>query len=267
MSNAPITPPPSPAVGPNPPAVDYETLPPTGVRKVLDAFEERDVQRIRWSSVFAGLFLAVGTQILLGLLGLAIGLSAVDPRAPNPIANLGSATGLWMGIVSLIALFVGGFAAAKLGGVIRRADGVLSGVLTWAASMVFTLLLLGTSLSAALSMPGLASSAADTATSGGIIIRTPEGRIRMQPMEQPVQIAPDAATAARSAWYAFGGVGLAFIAAVIGGAFGAVGTVSGPHKRAHDPVTRQRQIHERLIELEREREVLRREEDHIKQAG
>src|SRR6185503_10315988 len=134
---------------PSPPLSGVEDqLSTTGVRKVLAAFAERDVQRIRWSAVIAGLFLAIGTQILLGLLGISIGLTTVDPRAPNPLSGLGAGAGIWTAIASLISLFVGGYAAAKLSGSIRRSDGVLSGILTWATSLVLCLYLLGVGMGA-----------------------------------------------------------------------------------------------------------------------
>src|SRR5262245_7945039 len=115
MSNAPVLPPP----------VDEEATPASGVRKMLDAFEERDLSRMRWSSVLEGLFLGLGLETILGLFGLAVGLSVLDVHAPDPFVRLSTGMGVWMAFSSLIALFVGGFAAAKLGGSIRRGDGML----------------------------------------------------------------------------------------------------------------------------------------------
>src|SRR5262245_33254065 len=135
MSNAPQMPPPvspeSTAAAPPTEPIDYERVPETGVRKVL-APELREVPRIRWGAVIAGLFFAIGTQLLLALLGVAVGLTAIEPGSATPFQGLGLGAGVWMAISSLISLFVGGFAASKLSGAIRRADGVLIGILTWA---------------------------------------------------------------------------------------------------------------------------------------
>lgn len=140
MSNAPIL----PEVAPPPPPVhDEERTPVSGVRKMLDAFEERDLSRIRWSSVLAGLFLALGVSFLLGLFGLAVGLSVSLPGELEPRDRLAAGLLIWMGFSSLVSLFVGSYAAAKLGGSIRRGDGALSGALMWSVSVALGLLALG----------------------------------------------------------------------------------------------------------------------------
>jgi hypothetical protein len=109
------------------------------VRKMLEAYAEREVQRVRWSAVMAGLFLSLGSHILLGCLGSALGLTARASSSQGPLSNFGSSACLWTVFVSLFSTFIGGFAAAKLGGAIRRGDGVLSGILTWATSLVLSL--------------------------------------------------------------------------------------------------------------------------------
>ena len=204
----------------HPTSLEYESVAPTGVRKVLDAFEERDVQRIRWSAVIAGLFIAVGTQVLLGLLGAAIGLTAIDASDARPLAGLGLGAGIYMAVASLVALFVGGYAAAKLSGSIRRVDGVLSGVLTWATSLVVTLFLLG----------GLAGGAAGAFSNmvrvdpdaptlrQGIDVRAPGNEARLDDLARR-----NVDDGARAAWGAFGGAVISLLAAVVGGAVGAVG--------------------------------------------
>ena len=49
------------------------------------------MKRISWSAVFAGVLVAIVSQMLLTLLGLGIGLSTVDPVSEqNPTAGLGT---------------------------------------------------------------------------------------------------------------------------------------------------------------------------------
>jgi hypothetical protein len=40
-------------------------------------------KRLSWGAIFAGFFVAIGVQLLLGLLGIAIGMSAWSPGSGN----------------------------------------------------------------------------------------------------------------------------------------------------------------------------------------
>ncbi len=54
--------------------------------------------RVRWGPIWAGLFTALTTLIILSLLGVAIGLTAVDPRAAaqgNPPQGIGIGAAIW----------------------------------------------------------------------------------------------------------------------------------------------------------------------------
>jgi hypothetical protein len=236
MSHIPLTPQPSPAAESVPEDSYHEQPSTTGVRKVLEAYAEREVQKVRWSAVIAGLFLAVGTQILLGLLGAAVGLTAMDARAPNPMASFGPSAGVWTAVVALFSLFVGGYAAAKLSGSIRRADGVLSGTLTWASSLVVALWLTFAGLSAA-------------ATAASPTQSVPGGSSERAAREH-------AGEAARGVWFAFAGVSLSLIAAIIGGAAGAVGGRS-----EGDIATRRRELRRREEEQAHQREAIRQRDE------
>jgi hypothetical protein len=287
MSNAPYTPPPA-----APPAstqvLDYENVPPTGVRKVLDAMEERNVQRLRWGAVIGGLFIAVATQILLGMLGVAVGLTAVDPRSPNPFAGLGTGAGIWMALSSLLALFLGGFAAAKLNGSIRRSDGMVSGLLTWATSLVLTLWLVGVGA-------GMAVNASAQAAQNPDVTRRVPPAAQVQQPERAMRDLGQAARqnvddAARGAWYGFGGAVLSLLTALLGGAVGSAGAARRRHGHGRrdfrdflgegradvraevrsDYDDRVQRIRDHEAAIERERELLRREEmrrDEIRRAG
>ena len=87
---------------------------------------------IRWGAVLAGVAVGVSVQLALALLGIATGLSAVDvAQGDNP-----GATGplVWAGISMLIAAFVGGYVAARMSGLKRKADGILHGAVSWAVT-------------------------------------------------------------------------------------------------------------------------------------
>lgn len=218
MSNAPIKPPPQ-DLGevPATPAID-EQMPPSGVRKMLDAFEERDLSRIRWSSVLAGLFLALGTLVLLGLLGFATGVSVLDPGGRASLERLGAGMALWMAFASLVALFVGSYAAAKLGGAIRRVDGALAGVLTWAVSLALLVFVVG---NGAQPFWGTQDFGQPTGFEPAFMFaqRTTE------PFGSTFRL--DKSELVRAAWLTFAGAVITLLAATFGGALGAVGRRRG----------------------------------------
>ncbi|MBI1890083.1 MAG: hypothetical protein HYS18_05525 [Burkholderiales bacterium] len=87
---------------------------------------------VRWGAILAGVAAGVSVQLVLTLLGIATGLSAADVNS----ANRGMAMGamLWAGISMLIAAFVGGYVAARMSGLKRKADGVLHGMVAWAVT-------------------------------------------------------------------------------------------------------------------------------------
>jgi hypothetical protein len=101
--------------------------------------------RLSWGAVFAGLVVATALQIVLTLLGTAVGLTAWDPG--ESARGFGIAAGVWAILSILISLFVGGLATGRLAGILRRKDGALHGVLLWGLSTVLTLWLLASGVS------------------------------------------------------------------------------------------------------------------------
>lgn len=105
--------------------------------------------RVSWAAVLAGVTVALVTQLLLGVLGLAIGASTVDPlREADPTAGLGAGAGIWFAITGLLSLFAGGWTAGRLAAIPRVIDSTLHGVLTWGLSTLLTFYLLTTSVGA-----------------------------------------------------------------------------------------------------------------------
>jgi hypothetical protein len=101
-------------------------------------------RRVSWGAALAGVALAVSIQLVLSMLGAAIGLGILDPNeGTTPDAStLGIGAGIWWVISSIIALGVGGYVAAWLAGVEIAFDGLLHGLLTWAIATLFTFYLL-----------------------------------------------------------------------------------------------------------------------------
>lgn len=104
---------------------------------------DRPFARISWGAIFAGAIIALATQIVLSLIGMAIGLATLSPAtgdSPSGTA-LGTGAGIWIVISSLVSLFLGGYIAARLAG---RFNGWLHGLITWGTLTLLTLLLLTT---------------------------------------------------------------------------------------------------------------------------
>lgn len=84
-----------------------------------------------WAAVFAGSTLALGIWLLLYVLGLGVGLTAIDPDHAGSLRGAGMTTGIWSLIVPLIAMFIGGLAAAKVGGAMTRTSAAIQGGVVW----------------------------------------------------------------------------------------------------------------------------------------
>jgi hypothetical protein len=71
--------------------------------------------RIHWGAIFAGLVVAIATQLLLSALGAALGFSTIaNSGAPRSDTNdVGTAVGIWSIISLFISLFVGGWVTAR----------------------------------------------------------------------------------------------------------------------------------------------------------
>ncbi len=91
--------------------------------------------RIYWSSVFAGTFVFLAIEVTFGMLGWAI----LGPlSAPQ---GLGTGGGIWMIILSIIALYFGAKAAAHLSDEDRKLNGMYYGLVTFGLSIFSTSLI------------------------------------------------------------------------------------------------------------------------------
>lgn len=95
--------------------------------------------RVSWGSIFAGAFVGVGVWLLLHLLGMSIGLIAVDPNDPSSLRGVGIGTGVWSLIAPILALFVAGYATGQLAGPLRRMTGAIHGAVMWSLATVASL--------------------------------------------------------------------------------------------------------------------------------
>jgi hypothetical protein len=101
--------------------------------------------KVSWGGVFAGVLVAMGVSMLLAALGLAIGVSAVNPGETDP-GTVGIGAAVWGGLQLLIALFVGGMVATRVGAIIDRTTGFFEGVLVWVVSLILMAYLAGSGI-------------------------------------------------------------------------------------------------------------------------
>jgi len=88
---------------------------------------------IRWGAVLAGVVVGVSVQLVLTLLGIATGLTATQAAEGE---TLGMGALIWAALSMLVSAFVGGYVAARMSGLKRKADGVLHGAVSWAVTTI-----------------------------------------------------------------------------------------------------------------------------------
>jgi uncharacterized protein YdbL (DUF1318 family) len=105
----------------------------------LDILQRRAIfPVIRWGAVVAGVAFGISVQLVLTLLGIASGLSAMDVTRAEGVGN---APLLWTAGSMLIAALAGGYVTARMSGLKRKADGALHGAISWAVTtLLFALL-------------------------------------------------------------------------------------------------------------------------------
>jgi predicted nucleic acid-binding protein len=101
--------------------------------------------RISWGAVIAGAVVAVIVGLMLNVLGVAVGASAVDvmDRDTPTGTTFGVVGGLWLLAANLIGLGVGGYIAARFSGTADDTDGVLHGLSVWGVGYLLSAVLLG----------------------------------------------------------------------------------------------------------------------------
>ena len=145
-------------------AVDREVL----IERPVNPF---DGMRISWGGIFGGVLVGVGTLLLLTTLGLAIGVSAVDPRATDG-STVGMGAAIWTALTLLIALFMGGWASTRLSMLWEPTTAIFEGALVWVLSMIVILYLtangIGLIAGGAFRLAGNAAQTVTSTVGGGI---------------------------------------------------------------------------------------------------
>jgi len=208
-----------------------------------DAIRAEDVlpvrSRVSWGAIFAGAMVALSLSFLLNLLGAALGFSISDRVRPE---TLGGAAAGWSIVVTVLALFIGGYVASQCSVGENRFEAALYGVILWGVLFSMLLWLMATGVRSGLSaMVGMAHAnqvVTGDASSGGweesarragvsqeridqLKKDMPTGDQARRATEDPANQRAAAEAATRVTWWAFLGTLLSMLAAVAGAYVGA----------------------------------------------
>jgi hypothetical protein len=104
-----------------------------------------DGLRVSWGGVWGGVLVSLGSLILLSALGVAVGVTAVDPDTADA-QKLAQVAGVWGAVSLLASLFLGGLVATRTGMVYDRATGMFEGALVWIVSILLMAAFAGSGL-------------------------------------------------------------------------------------------------------------------------
>jgi hypothetical protein len=170
--------------------------------------------RVQWGPILAGVLTALGTLLILTLLGLAIGASAFEPG--TDVSDWGTGAGIWGAISAILAFLLGGWVAAKTAAVDGPFAGLMNGLVAGLATLLLLVWLTTTGLSNLLGFLG---------NNVGNIADIVPG-VTQQAAPDTTQDAQQAVTSAydeveKGAWGTLLAVLLALGAAALGGRMGA----------------------------------------------
>jgi hypothetical protein len=97
---------------------------------------DRRAPTLRWTAVFAGATVSVALWLLLQMLGMGVGMAAIDLDDAGSLRSVGIGTTVWTLIAPLIALFVGGYVAGELAATREQRIGATTGFITWAVAAI-----------------------------------------------------------------------------------------------------------------------------------
>ena len=95
--------------------------------------------RVQWGPIIAGSLISLGILVVMAVLGIAIGASAFEPG--TDLTDWGTGAGIYGGISALVAMFVGGWVAAKSAAVGGQYAGLMNGLLAGMTTIVTLIVL------------------------------------------------------------------------------------------------------------------------------
>lgn len=94
-----------------------------------------------WSAVWGGVFTFMAIWTVFGVLGIAVFASAANPNAARPVTGMSVGEGVWAVILTIIAMYVGGFVTGRLAAVTTRHEGAAHGQVMFGLSVTGVILL------------------------------------------------------------------------------------------------------------------------------
>jgi hypothetical protein len=90
--------------------------------------------RLSWGAILAGVVISLITQLLLNLLGVALGAASLAPLSgATPSAlSISTGAGIWLALSSILSALLGGYAAGKFSGTQNESTAGWHGLTTWA---------------------------------------------------------------------------------------------------------------------------------------
>jgi hypothetical protein len=76
------------------------------------------------------------------MLGVGVGLTAVDTNDPNRLRGVGIGAGVWSLIAPIIALFIGGLVAGRVAPTINTLNAVIHGAVVWGLTVLASIVVL-----------------------------------------------------------------------------------------------------------------------------
>jgi hypothetical protein len=91
--------------------------------------------RLTWSAIFGGVMVALVTNLLLNLIGAALGAASLAPLSGGATASaLSTGAGIWFALSNILAALAGGYAAGKFSGAQNESSAGWHGLTAWALS-------------------------------------------------------------------------------------------------------------------------------------
>ncbi len=98
-----------------------------------EAAGRRVLPAVRWGAVISGVFLAIAAQIVLGLVGGALGFAA----EPASSTGLGAGAAIWGMVTPFVATLLGAWLAVRMAGnAADRPGSTLHGVMVWCIGLI-----------------------------------------------------------------------------------------------------------------------------------
>jgi hypothetical protein len=96
---------------------------------------------LKWGAIFGGGVVGWGILFFLSLLGVTIGLAAIEPYSTRPASGLDTGSAIWGVIALVLSSILGAYCVVRIAGERRKREAALHGAVSWGLSMIAAALL------------------------------------------------------------------------------------------------------------------------------